>query len=54
VEDQHGQAHFVMVEPLDDSSLTAAAMLLLTARHGDIFHAVEIPTDIFSIMRPVP
>jgi membrane protein implicated in regulation of membrane protease activity len=54
VEDQHGQVHFVMVEPLDDSSLTAAAMLLLTARHGDIFHAVEIPTDIFSIMRPVP
>jgi len=54
VEDQHGQAHFVMVEPLDDASLTAAAMLLLTARHGDIFHAVEIPTDIFSIMRPVP
>jgi hypothetical protein len=54
VEDQHGQVHFVMVEPLDDSSLTAAAMLLLTARHGDIFHAVEIPTDIFSMMRPVP
>jgi hypothetical protein len=54
VEDQHGQAHFVMVEPLDDASLTAAAMLLLTARQGDIFHVVEIPPDIFSIMRPVP
>lgn len=52
VEDQHGQAHYVMVEPVDDTSLTEAALLLLTARHGDIFEAVEIPPDIFSIMRP--
>jgi membrane protein implicated in regulation of membrane protease activity len=52
VEDQHGQAHYVMVEPVDDTSLTEAALLLLTARHGDIFEAVEIPPDIFSMMRP--
>jgi hypothetical protein len=52
VEDQHGLAHYVMVEPVDDASLTEAALLLLTARHGDIFEAVEIPPDIFSQMRP--
>ena len=54
VEDAHGHIHHVMVEPNDDASFTDAAMLLLTARHGDTFHAVELPPDIFSIMRPTP
>ena len=52
VEDRFGQAHFVMVEPTDDSSFTEAALLLLTARDGDIFHATEIEPDIFSQLRP--
>ncbi len=54
VEDQFGHTHHVMVEPTDDASLSEAAILLLTARDGDVFHAVEIPPDIFSIMRPTP
>lgn len=54
VADAHGHTHHVMVEPTDDASLTETAMLLLTARDGDIFQAVEIPPDIFSIMRPTP
>lgn len=54
VRDAHGHFHHVMVEPTDDASLTETATLLLTARHGDTFHAVEIPPDIFSIMRPTP
>jgi membrane protein implicated in regulation of membrane protease activity len=52
VEDVFGQAHFVMVEPVDDSSFGVQTLLLLTARHGDIFHAIEIEPDIFSQLRP--
>jgi hypothetical protein len=52
VEDIFGQPHFVMVEPVDDSSFTDEALLLLTARNGDIFQAVEIQPDIFSQLRP--
>jgi hypothetical protein len=54
VEDAFGHTHHVMVEPTDEASFTDASLLLLTARRGDIFHAVEIPPDIFSIMRPTP
>ncbi|MBC7520174.1 MAG: YqiJ family protein [Sandarakinorhabdus sp.] len=54
VEDRFGHTHHVMVEPTDDASFTEAAMLLITARQGDTFHAVEIPADIFSIIRPTP
>jgi hypothetical protein len=51
VEDVHGQAHFVLVEPEDETSFTAAAELLLTRREGDIFRAIEVEPDIFSNMR---
>ena len=54
VEDCFGHFHHVMVEPDDDASFTEAALLLLTARRGDIFSAVEIQPDIFSHMRPTP
>lgn len=54
VEDRFGHIHHVMVEPADDASLAEASMVLLTARYGDTFRAVEIPPDIFSIMRPTP
>lgn len=55
VEDKFGHFHHVMVEPDDDdASFTDVALLLLTARNGDTFSAVEIPSDIFSIMRPTP
>lgn len=52
VEDKFGHAHFVMVEPIDDSSLTDADLLLLTTRDGDLFRAIEIQPDIFSQLRP--
>ncbi|PZN93839.1 MAG: hypothetical protein DCF31_11490 [Alphaproteobacteria bacterium] len=52
VEDKFGHAHFVMVEPGDDSSFTEADLLLLTTRDGDLFRAIAIQPDIFSQLRP--
>jgi hypothetical protein len=51
VEDRFGQAHFVMVEPVDDAHYTADTLLLLTAREGTLFRAIEIEPDIFSTLR---
>lgn len=54
VEDRFGQAHFVMVEPVEDTRLTADDELLLTSREGTIFRAVAIEPDIFSELGPLP
>lgn len=48
VTDAHGQRHFVMVEPSDDTEFTPDHLLLLVARNGPQFRAVAIPPDIFS------
>lgn len=54
VEDRFGHAHFVMVEPQNDARFTADNLLLLTARDGAIFRAVEIEPDIFSELGLLP
>lgn len=54
VEDRFGQVHFVMVEPVEDTRLTAHDELLLTSRDGTIFRAVAIEPDIFSELGPLP
>ncbi len=42
VEDQHGQAHYVMVEPnTPDAALREGDTILLVRREGDTFHAID-------------
>lgn len=41
VVDQHGQAHFIMVEPQDDGdAITAGETALIVRREGTVFYAV--------------
>lgn len=54
VEDQYGHMHYVMVEPVDESAFNETTLLLLTARDGVVFRAVELDPDIFSLLRPLP
>jgi membrane protein implicated in regulation of membrane protease activity len=51
VEDAHGHAHFVMVEPAGDAVLTGDDLLLLVGRDGAQFQAIAIPEDIFSALK---
>jgi hypothetical protein len=45
--DEHGQAHYVMVEPVrDDETLSAGQGVLITSREGAIYHAIKSPTQI--------
>lgn len=45
--DEHGQAHYVMVEPLrDDDTLSQGQNVLITARDGSIYLAIKTATQI--------
>lgn len=44
--DQHGQTHYVMVEPDNDAdTLTSGEHVLLVSRHGHLFHAIPNPNE---------
>jgi hypothetical protein len=45
--DEHGQSHYVMVEPArDDETLSQGHNVLITARSGPIYHAIKSATQI--------
>ncbi len=48
VVDQHGQAHFIMVEPHDDGdAIPSGETALLVRRHGKLFFALPVDRDLF-------
>ncbi len=51
VADVHGQAHFVMVEPVAGDAHDERAELLVVAREGDVFRVVEVDPDPFGEAR---
>lgn len=42
--DQHGRDHYVMIKPDNpEESFSAGASVLIVARHGTVFHAIQNP-----------
>jgi Protein of unknown function (DUF1449) len=45
--DEHGQAHYVMVEPMrDDDILRQGQAIMLSARVGAIYHAIKTASEV--------
>jgi membrane protein implicated in regulation of membrane protease activity len=45
--DEHGQAHYVMVEPMrDDDILRQGQAIMLSARVGPIYHAIKTASEV--------
>jgi hypothetical protein len=52
--DEHGQAHYVLVEPVrDDETLSQGQSVLITARDGPIYLAIKSPSQVLKESRYV-